>query len=329
MPAGTQLAERMWFVPDSTLLAPAARAFFGKKMEIYAGLVENLDYHVGRLIDHLKKIGEYENTIFIVFGDNGAEGGDLFAMIAGSPGSRDFLFAAVQVVADPPQRVGRPGLVARLRAPCGRRSSMTPFSQYKAWLAEGGIRNALIVSGPLVQRPKGSINHQAVMHVADIMPTLLEVAGTSYPKTYKGKDVPPALGKSWVPLLEGRAESPRTDQDVLAWELFGNRAVRQGNWKLRWQIKPFGKDDWELFDLATDPGELKDLAADHPDKLKEMVALWDDYVRTKQRGPAQPLALRDSGEALPQRVPVQAGYPPVNLKRQYVPPKDMLAEPKQ
>jgi arylsulfatase len=207
--------------------------------------------------------------------------------------------------------------------------SMTPFSQYKAWVAEGGIRNALIVSGPLVQRPKGSIHHQAVMHVADIMPTLLEVAGTSYPKTYKGKDVPPALGKSWVPLLEGRAESPRTDQDVLAWELFGNRAVRQGNWKLRWQIKPFGTEEWELFDLATDPGELKDLAAEHPDKLKEMVALWDDYARRNNvvlpnRSPNEALE-----KALPKRVPVQAGYPPVNLKQQFVPPKDMLAEPKQ
>jgi len=79
-----------------------------------------------------------------------------------------------------------------------------------------------------VKRPAGSINTQGTMHVADIMPTLLEVAGTSYPKTYKGKDLPPALGKSWVPVLEGRAESPRTEQDVLAWELFGNRALRQG-----------------------------------------------------------------------------------------------------
>jgi arylsulfatase len=207
--------------------------------------------------------------------------------------------------------------------------SMTPFSQYKAWLAEGGIRNALIVSGPLVQRPKGSIDHQAVMHVADIMPTLLEVAGTSYPKTYKGKDVPPELGKSWVPVLAGQAESPRTDQDVLAWEVFGNRAVRQGNWKLRWEFKPLGKGDWELFDLSTDPAELKDLAADHPDKLKEMVALWDDYVRRNHvvlpnRSPFETLE-----DQLPPRVPVQAGYPPLNLKRQYVPPADMLADPKQ
>ncbi len=96
MPAGTQLAERMWFLPDPVLLAPATRAFMGKKMELYAGMVENLDYHVGRLVDHLKKIGEYDNTVFIVFGDNGAEGTDLFEMIAGTPGTRDYLFAALR-----------------------------------------------------------------------------------------------------------------------------------------------------------------------------------------------------------------------------------------
>jgi arylsulfatase A-like enzyme len=327
VPAGTQLAERMWFVPDSILLAPAARGLFGKKMEIYAGLVENLDYHVGRLIDHLKQIGEYDNTIFIVFGDNGAEGGDLFNLIAGSPGSRDYLWAAMHWSHNNPNEWGDPGSWLAY-GPMWAQVSMTPFSQYKAWLAEGGIRNALIVSGPLVKRPKGSIN-QGTMHVADIMPTLLEVAGTSYPATYKGKDLPPALGKSWVPVLEGRAESPRTDQDVLAWELFGNRAVRQGSWKLRWEIEPFGKGDWELFDLAADPGELKDLAADRPDKLPEMIALWDDYVRKDNvvlpnRSPYEALE-----KALPQRVPVQAGYPPVNLKKQFVPPKDMLAEPKE
>jgi arylsulfatase A-like enzyme len=326
VPAGTQLAERMWFVPDSILLAPASRAILGKKMEIYAGMVENLDYHVGRLIDHLKKIGEYDNTIFIVFGDNGAEGNDLYKMIAGSPGSRDYLFAAMHWSQTNPNAWGDPGSWLAY-GPMWAQVSMTPFSQYKAWLAEGGIRNALIVSGPVVKRPKGSIN-RGTMHVSDIMPTLLEVAGTSYPKTYNGKELPPELGKSWVPVLEGRAESPRTDQDVLAWELFGNRAVRQGSWKLRWEWRPFGSGDWELFDLAADPGELQDLAAERPDKVKEMVALWDDYVRRNNvvlpnRSPHEALE-----KALPQRVPVQAGYPPLNLKRQYVPPPDMMAEPK-
>jgi arylsulfatase len=328
VPAGTQLAERMWFVPDSTLLAPAALVVMGKKMEIYAGLVENLDHHVGRLIDHLKKIGEYDNTIFIVFGDNGAEGGDLFELIAGSPGSRDYLWAAMHWSQTHLKAWGDPGSWLAY-GPGWAQVSMTPFSQYKAWLAEGGIRNALIVSGPGVKRPAGSINTQGTMHVADIMPTLLEVAGTSYPKTYKGKDVPPALGKSWVPVLEGRADSPRTDQDVLAWELFGNRAVRQGSWKLRWENKPFGTGDWELFDLAADPGELKDLAAEHPDKLKEMVALWDDYVRTSNVVLPNRTPYEQLEKALPQRVPVQPGYPPANLKRQYVPPADMLADPKQ
>ena len=327
MPPGMQLAERMWFVPDSTLLAPAARTFFGRKMEIYAGLVENLDFHIGKLIDHLKQIGEYENTIFIVFGDNGAEGNDLYGLIAGSPGSRDFLFAAIHWSQTHPNAWGDPGSWLAY-GPGWAQVSMTPFSQYKALMAEGGIRNALIVSGPIVQRPKGSIHQQGLMHVADIMPTLLEVAGTSYPKTYNGKDVPPALGKSWVPVLAGRAESPRTDQDVLAWEVFGNRAVRQGNWKLRWQIRPFGTGEWELFDLAADPVELKDLAAERPDKVKEMVALWDDYARQNNVILPNRTVFEGLEKALPQRVPVQAGYPPANLKRQYVPPPDMLADPK-
>ena len=327
MPPGTQLAERMWFVPDSTLLAPMARTFFGRKMEIYAGLVENLDFHIGTLIDHLKKIGEYENTIFIVFGDNGAEGNDLYGLIAGSPGSRDFLFASIHWSQTHPNAWGDPGSWLAY-GPGWAQVSMTPFSQYKALMAEGGIRNALIVSGPIVQRPKGSIHQQGLMHVADIMPTLLEVAGTSYPKIYKGKDVPPALGKSWVPVLAGRAESPRTDQDVLAWEVFGNRAVRQGNWKLRWQIRPFGTGEWELFDLAADPVELKDLAAERPDKVKEMVALWDDYARQNNVILPNRTVFESLEKDLPQRVPVQAGYPPANLKRQFVPPPDMLADPK-
>jgi len=182
VPKGTQLAERMWFVPDPVILAPAARAILGKKMELYAGMVENLDFHVGRLIDHLKEIGEYDNTIFIVFGDNGAEGTDLFKMIAGSPGTRDFLFGAIKWSQTHPNAWGDPGSYVGY-GPMWAQVSMTPFSQYKGWTGEGGIRNALIVSGPVVKRPKESINN-GLLHVADIMPTLLEVAGASYPKQY-------------------------------------------------------------------------------------------------------------------------------------------------
>lgn len=327
MPSGTQLAERMWFVPDPVVLAPAARALAGKRMELYAGMVENMDFHIGRLIDHLKKIGEYDDTVFIVFGDNGAEGSDLFQMIAGTPGTRNYLFAASKWSQTDPHAWGDPGSYVAY-GPMWAQVSMTPFSQYKGWLGEGGIRNALIVSGPAVKRPKGSINN-GLMHVADLMPTLLELAGTRYPKTYQGRELPPLFGRSWVPVLAGESDSPRADRDVLAWELFGNRAVRQGNWKLRWEVKPFGKSAWELFDLADDPTERKDLAAERPDKVKEMVALWDDYVRRNNVILPSRTPFETMEDQLPPRVPVDPGFPPLTTEKQFVPPKDLLAEPKE
>jgi len=326
VPAGTQLAERMWFLPDPTLLAPATRAILGKKMELYAGMVENFDYHVGRLIDHLKEIGEYENTVFVVFGDNGAEGTDLFAMIAGTPGTRDYLFAASKWSQNNPNAWGDPGSYVAY-GPMWAQASMTPFSQFKGWLGEGGIRNALVVSGPAVKRAKGSING-GVMHVADIMPTVLEIAGASYPKTLEGKELPALMGKSWGPVLAGKAESPRTDQDALAWELFGNRAVRQGDWKLRWLYKPYGTGDWELFNLATDPAERTNLAAAQPDRVRALVALWDAYVKTNNVVLPSRSVFETLEDQLPPRVPVDAGYPPLINKRQFVPPKDMTAKPK-
>ena len=325
-PAGTQLSERMWFVPDPIVLAPVARALVGKKMELYAGLVENMDYHVGRLVQHLKDIGEYENTIFVVFGDNGAEGTDLFAQISGTPGTRDALFAAVNWSQTNPFAWGDPQSYVGY-GPGWAQASMTPFSQYKGWTAEGGVRNALIVSGPAVKRQKGSINN-GLMHVADFMPTMLEVAGATYPQTYKGKELPKLIGKSWTKVLAGEAESPRTEKDYLAWEIFGNRAVRQGDWKLRWEWKPFGKGDWELYDLATDPAERVDLAAKQPEKLKALLASWDDYVKTNNVILPNRSVFENLVDQLPPRSPDDPGFPGLIYKRQFVPPKDMLAEPK-
>jgi arylsulfatase len=326
LPAGTKLSERMWFVPDPIVLAPATRAILGKKMELYAGMVENLDFHVGRLIDHLKGIGEYENTVFVVFGDNGAEGTDLFKMIAGTPGTRDYLFAAIHWSQTHPNAWGDPGSYVAY-GPMWAQVSMTPFSQYKGWLAEGGIRNALIVSGPAVNRPKGSVNH-GLMHVADIMPTLLEIAGASYPKTNNGREMPALMGKSWGPVLAGQAESPRTEHDYLGWEIFGNRAVRQGEWKIRWEYKPLGKGDWELFNVAADPAERNDLAAERPDKVKALVALWDSYVRANNVVLPSRSVFETLDDQLPKRVPDDPGFPPLIYKRQFVPPKDMMADPK-
>ena len=327
IPATTQLAERMWFLPDFSILAPASRAVLGRKMELYAGLIENVDYHIGRLIDHLKEIGEYENTIFIVFGDNGAEGNDLGAMIGGTPGTANYMFFASKWSNNNINAWGEPNSYVGY-GPGWAQVSMTPFSQYKGWMAEGGIRNALVVSGPINKMPKGSINH-GTMFVADILPTLLEVADGKYPESFNGKAQPKLTGKSWLPVLNGQATSPRTDKDYIGWEVFGNRALRQGDWKIRWEIKPIGKSDWELFNLAKDPGERFDLAAQYPDKLKEMLTLWDEYAKENNVILPDRTLFETLEDQLPPRVPVQDGYPPLNYIRQFVPPADMMADPKE
>jgi arylsulfatase len=290
-------------------------------------MLENMDHHVGRLVEYLKSIGEYENTIFIVFGDNGAEGTDLFEMVAGTPGTLNYLWAAMKWSNNDPKAWGEPGSFVGY-GPMWAQVSMTPFSQYKGWLAEGGIRNALIVSGPVVQRPAGSI-HRAVMHISDIMPTLLEVAGSQYPASHRGKNLPMIKGKSWVPILKGETDVIRAPEDYLAWEIFGNRALRQGHWKIRWQWKPFGTGDWELYDLSADPGERHNLAELNTEKLVAMLDLWNEYMAENNvilpsRSPFESLE-----DQLPTRVPDDPGFPPLVNKRQFIPPPEMVKEPSQ
>ena len=321
---GTALAERMWFIPDPTQLAPAPRAVLGMKMELYAGMLENMDHHVGRLVDYLKSIGEYENTIFLVFGDNGAEGTDLFEMVAGTPGTLNYLFAAMNWSNTDPKGWGEPGSFIGY-GPMWAQVSMTPFSQYKGWVAEGGIRNALIVSGPVVDRPEGSISN-AVAHIADIMPTLLDVAGTQYPGKSERPELPPITGKSWLPLLAGKTDAIRSDQDYLAWEIFGNRALRQGDRKIRWQWKPFGTGDWELYDLSADPGERNNLAAQSPAEVAAMLELWEHYVQANNVIIPSRSVFESLEDQLPMRVPDDPGYPPLVNKRQFVPPPEMVKE---
>jgi arylsulfatase len=187
---------------------------------------------------------------------------------------------------------------------------MTPFRLYKGFLAEGGTRSPLIVSGPGVQRT-GEINKEAVLHVKDIAPTILEMAGVRHPSIFKGREIAPMQGKSWVKMLDGKTQSPRTADDWLGWELFGNRAIRQGDWKISWLYEPFGTWDWQLFNLAEDLGEQYDLSAKFPEKRQELIALWEQYVEINgviigERSPFEGMK-----KALPDSVPEYDSYPPV------------------
>jgi arylsulfatase len=155
---------------------------------------------------------------------------------------------------------------------------------------------------------------------------LLDVAGANYPDTLEGRRLPPLFGKSWVPMLTGEADAVRSDEDYLAWEIFANRALRQGNWKIRWQWKPFGTEEWELFDLAADPAELNDLASSHPEKLTSMLELWKEYVAANNVIIPSRSVFEALDDALPQRFPYAPGYPPIMTQRQYAPPAELFKE---
>jgi arylsulfatase A-like enzyme len=322
IPEGTQAADRMWFVPEASILAPGARAMAGRHMELYAAMVENMDCHIGRLMQHLKSVGEFDNTLFIFHSDNGPEGADLGKILRGQKGSETWLFHAVKWSQTDPSSWGRPGSYSGVDASWAQVSA-TPFRLYKGWLAEGGIRAPLVISGAGVGQPAGSINH-GLMHIMDIAPTLLEIAGVVDPSGHEGwDDVAPIQGKSWLPMLSGWAESPRGPEDWLGWELWGNRAIRKGDWKILWMHKPMGIADWELFNLRTDPSESQDLSDKYPEKKTELLGLWDEYVRTNNVIIPDRHMFETWEDTLPLRVPVDEGWPPMNFKRPFVPPKEL------
>ncbi len=306
VPEQAALAERMWFVPRWSDLAPIARIQQARKMELYAALVENLDYQVGRLVDHLKRTGEYDNTIIMFFSDNGAEGNDLAAAIGNQRGTRGMLFHATAWGKTDPSAWGTPGSWSAYGAPWAQ-VSMTPFRLYKGWMAEGGIRSPLVVTGPRVSG-NGRINH-SLLHVMDLAPTMLEIAGVEPPDTWEGRDLAPMQGKSLLKLFSAEVDAARGPENWIGFELWGNRFIRQGDWKLLWMHEPFGKGKWELFNLAEDPGERNDLAEQHPERVAKLTALWEEYVKTNgvilpDRHPFEKVS------DLPMRVPSDPRFPP-------------------
>jgi arylsulfatase len=239
-------------------------------MEIYAAMVENTDFHIGRLLDYLKESGRLNNTLVIFFSDNGANGMPMHAY----PGTDE---AWVERNSDNRfENWGRRG--SRIAEGMGwAQASVTPFRLFKGFIAEGGIRSPLIVSGPGV-KGKGVLEN-AFSHVMDIAPTFLEIAGAAYPDTFEGRKVVPQRGKSMLPVLAGKSDSVRSGEEPVGWEMMGWRAVRMGQWKITWIDRPFGTSGWQLFDLAGDPGETRDLHAAEPGQLQSLLEKWDEYEK--------------------------------------------------
>ena len=235
-----------------------------RKMEVYAAMLANMDFHIGRVIEYLEMVDELDDTLVIFLSDNGAEFVE-FADRRENPSSSDV-----------PKSWGRKGSAVAY-GPAWAQVGSTPFRMFKGYLTEGGIRSPLIVAGPGVAR-EGEVS-DATLHVSDIVPTLLDVAGV--PSKEPSRNLAPLEGKSLVPLLVAGTEEVRTNQEWIAWELFGNRAVRQGKWKaLSLVAGAGGSGEWQLFDLREDPAEMRDLSGENPGKRDELAALWDEYART-------------------------------------------------
>ena len=112
----------------------------------------------------------------------------------------------------------------------------------------------------------------------DLAPTFLEIAGTSYPASFQGREVVPLRGRSLVSVLNGTSDSAYGEGDAIGWEMLGWRAIRMGQWKITWIDAPFGASEWQLFDLSADPGEAKDLSAAHPALLQHLLSEWNTYA---------------------------------------------------
>jgi arylsulfatase len=250
-------------------LSPFERKQSARIMEIYAAMVERIDDNIGRLMRALKELHILENTLVILFSDNGANG---FPMTT----YPDLSVAWLERNSDNRmENLGRRG--SRIGIDPGwALAEMVPFRMYKTYISEGGIRSPLIVKGPGVTRA-GEISH-AVMDVRDIMPTLLDYAAVAHPRSYEGRNVLAMQGKSMAPFLRTEAETVHDGDRVFGFELFGWRAVRQGPWKATWIGPPVGPNDWQLFNLHEDPGETRDLARERPEQLAKLEALWQHYA---------------------------------------------------
>jgi len=262
-------------IPAWDTLTVEQRRHAALKMELYAAMVEYMDDQIGRLIDHLKKAGKYDNTVIVFMSDNGAAGEDMAELMTKlDPAAKDWFDKTFD---NRPENWGRPRSCVEY-GPAWAQVSSVPLRLFKGFEAEGGVRAPLIVSGPGVKH-EGDLTH-SVLHVMDVTPTFLELAGVEHPARKEGSTVALPQGKSMWPLLAGGETAIRANSDWLGWELFGNRAIRQGDWKLLYLLKGAGgTGDWQLFNLQGDPGEMDDLSAAHPEKREAMLKLWDEYVK--------------------------------------------------
>ncbi|MEP0391885.1 MAG: arylsulfatase [Erythrobacter sp.] len=278
VPADTPMV-RMETTDDWDTLSDEERRYQAKRMAVYAGMIEAMDFHIGRLIDHLKQTGQYANTIFIVTSDNGSEA-------SGPTDPRGF-----------PKRLGPANLGYNLDyetlglkgsfstiGPSFASASASPLAYYKFYAGEGGMRVPLIIAGEPVD-PKQRLTN-AFAWATDVTPTILSLTGVSQPaERYAGRPVQPITGRNLTPLISGVSDRAYGPDDWIGYELTDHGVLFQADYKLVVNQPPVGDGQWRLFNIVKDPGETKDLAASEPQRFQRMLGHYEQYRRDNKVAP--------------------------------------------
>jgi arylsulfatase A-like enzyme len=256
-------------------LTSAERAISARAMEVYAAMVDRMDWNIGRVIEHLQRIGEFDNTVILFLSDNGAEG----AIVEAFPilGLEVQKFVRSNHCDNRLDNIGR-GNSFVWYGPRWAQAATAPSRLYKAFTSEGGIRVvAFITWGGLARQAGISSSFATVM---DIAPTLLDLAGVQPPEgLYQGRKVERFRGRSMSDYLRGDAAEVHAKDEATGWELFGRRGIRQGDWKAIFITPPEGPGEWQLYNLIDDPGETNDVAQANPETLSALLSLWEVYVK--------------------------------------------------
>lgn len=285
----------------------ADRKFEARCMEVFAAMIDSLDQGVGRIVDALRETGELDNTLILFLQDNGgcaelmgrAAGPNVVRERAERPTLAPLSDDALQPDMIPkqtrdgfPMRQGYGVLPGAGDTYIGygeawANVSNTPFREYKHWVHEGGVSSPLIAHWPAgISASRHRSLESQPAHLIDLMATCVELAGATYPSELSGRSILPMEGVSLVPALEGK---PLGRKEPIFWEHEGNRALREGEWKI--VSKHTG--EWELYNIAADRTEQHDLAASQPDRVRELAAKWESWA---SRVGVQPWPLKTTGE---------------------------------
>jgi arylsulfatase len=257
-------------IPKWSSLPEERKKELARDMEVYAAMLSYMDSCIGRVFDYLKENGLYDNTMVVFMSDNGANGADAH----GYPGNEDGKYLSTFN-----NQLGNRGLQnSYVEQGSGwAQASSSPFRFFKSFASEGGIRAPLII-----KMPKGSNaaagRKNSFLHVTDLMPTILEIAGATYPDKRNNIPLHAMVGKSILPVVSGQTDEIHVETGM-GWELFEMKAYTKNGWKVLRLPVPFGSGEWELYNLKEDPAETQNLSKQYPSKRDSLVAEWQVYAQ--------------------------------------------------